>query len=234
MINAEEEIRDELSYRKEEDHDNRFQPREILTTVGSYSIVARNGWKGVAMGKTIVIPTVYDKVELLTLGINVIAVCSILYKKDVWLMRGNTGENILPPFYDDILTSPHYDGIVFRNDNMEGLYCLRRHKIIFDVEYAKVSLNTDSLRIWAQVQDGLWTFRNPDTEEMTTVNGSIVPVEHTDFAGYVASDGNVVFLDGDSYQFRKAVVAYGGRMQLINSRLNKVYYADANGFIMNL
>ena len=156
---TEEEIIEELDFRKEEDHDNRFQPRERLTIKGPYSIVSRNGWMGVMSGNDVIIPSIYDDIELRTSGKHIFVVCDVLGKKGVWLLDRNIGLSVIPVNYDEILSTSNYDGIIFIGKEGEGLYCLEHRKILFEAKYKKVSFNTTSQSIWAQTQDDSYIYQ---------------------------------------------------------------------------
>ena len=233
-MSTEEEIIEELDFRKEEDHDNRFQPRVRLTVKGPYSIVSRNGWMGVMSGNDVIIPSIYDDIELRTSGRHVFVVCDVFGKKGVWLVDSNRGLSVIPVNYHEILSTPHHDGIIFIGKEGEGLYCLERRKILFEAKYNKVSFNTSSRSIWAQTKDDSYIFINGILGNQTMVHRRIIPIELEDFTGYIEEDGHIEFIEGDSYQFRKLVVSEGGRLRLTNSRSGKLYISDPNGYILNL
>lgn len=228
-------ILEELMFRREEDYDLRFSPREILSSYLGFSIVSRNNWKGIMKDSSLIVPSIYDNITVQRLMDHTLFITEIMNEKGLWCINQDTGIQLLEPLYDDIIVNSSFMGVLLKSDKNEGLYSLSHNRIIFDPIYKKVGINTSSLHIWAQTDDNNYIFQNLLTGGVHHIhrNKEITPIEHKDFSGFINSDGQVEFIEGDSKLFRMLVAKAGGRLKLCNSRSGHEFVSDAAGFILN-
>lgn len=229
-------IKEELSFRIEEDHDLRFSPRIKIENSNGLTIVSRNDWKGVMDKESVVVPTIYDNVRIIHLPSFYLIITEIMGKMGLWKWGNDGSSRLLEESYVDIRISQFFSGVMFVSENGEGLFDLRRNKIIFNPEFIKVSINTESKYIWGWKDDFHLIFFNPESlgEKEIKTSDPIIPFEHCEFAGYITTDGQIVLLEGDTFSFRKLVSSKGGRIAISNSRIGKAFLTDANGFVLNM
>ncbi|MDE6577852.1 MAG: hypothetical protein K2J82_06255 [Muribaculaceae bacterium] len=227
-------IIEELSFRKEEDYDLRFEKRTVIASDSGFEIVERNGWKGIKYNDKVLIPTIYDDVQILRSKDYILGLTSLMGLKGLWKINFNQGCVIFEPKYHDIKISPYYNGVIIINQDKEGLFSIPQKEVLLDPVYQEVSLNLEAKNIWAKVDEQNWIFLNLLTKYKNIVRSRIIPIENTLFSGYILPSGQLYLLEGDSYSLRKLVVKNRGRLKLSNSRLYKDFIIDPNGFVLNL
>lgn len=227
------EILEELEFRMEEDHDLRFDPREVISVDSDLSIVTRNGWKGVMLDKNVIVPSVYDEVSIIRTNENILILTALSDREGLYTVKTEEGEKLLDCIFDEICISPYHDGVIFKKQGKEGLYSIKYSKIIFEPVYQKISYNTLAKHVWAQKEPAHFIFIDIKTGWSTEVFNSIIPLEHPEISCFLLPDGNIRLLDSDSYELRKLAAANGGRIFFANSRTFKTYISDAHGYILN-
>lgn len=235
-----DEIRDEITFRKEADYDARFDPLVILDSIRTASVVKRNDWQGVTMGEGIkaqmAVPTIFDSVKIIEMGTNIVAEVSIEDKQGAYQVDGISGE-IIPCEYDEIIINPFSDSIIFKQEGLEGLYSVRLRRKVFECEYASVSFNSMTRFIWAQKINGTFLVCDTQTGSVNTLptatkvfetEGGILYSDKDNYVHFVNTDGLT-----DPLSFRRKVIASGGRLRLQNSRIQTECVCDITGYIIN-
>lgn len=234
---TEEDIINEIEYRKDVDYDCRFEPRDFIDSIDGYDVVERNGWKGILEGNSLLVPTIYDSVEIVQVGNIQCAIVTVFDKKGFYLLSDGCEYQILPCKYDQIQTNKHHRGVVMKRAGKEGLYSMRTMEVLFDCEFQKVSNNVDAYAVWAMIDSNSIQFIITASGEKIYQSGALMAFESEHGILFQDNDGIVRLLNSsgniDRYGFRSLVVGSHGRLGLSNSRESRLQICDISGYIIS-
>lgn len=226
-------VKDELEYRIQEDRDSMFEPRNLIEKYSEFDIMNRNDWQGVIKNGELCVPTIFDKVIPLNFNSGVVIVAEIMGFSTLWMEKDGKWKQIIEEYATKVSPSSYYGSIILEDDKGEWLFSVKDCKFIFNEPFEVVSKNPYSKLIWGKKVKDEWWFINVESEDPFIVQGDILPLEHQDYAFYMLSNGNLEFLEGDSFVFRKKVAKAGGRIELSNSRNGRTYFVDAFAQVLN-
>lgn len=235
-----EEIHSEIAFRRDADHDARFDSVSVLASVRDVSVVERNGWQGVRVGQgdsgCIAMPIIYDSVRLVDSGRCMVAEVSIDDKAGAWILNDNP-KAIVACEYDNVACDPLWGGLLIKSGGLEGLYSIPLNRMIFECCYAEVSLNAMSRFIWARKPEGSFIYYDSNTGRVETLPGAMRIFE-TDEGVLYSDEDNYVHLVNyagvtDPLGLRRMVAAAAGRLRLHNSRMQTECVCDSTGYIIN-
>lgn len=228
-----ESVKEELEYRIQEDNDCKFDPRTHIEKILEFDIVSRNDWQGLMNNGKLCVPSIFDKVTPLRFNTGTVAVAEIMGYFSLWMEIDGKWKQICDEYAIEVAPSSYHGSIILKDDRGEWLFSVKEHKLIFNEPMELVSRNLNSKLIWGMKRKEEWWFLTSEGNYPYIIAGNILPLEHKDFAFYMQSNGDLKFLEGDSYVFRKKVAKEGGRIELSNSRTGRVYYSDAFAQILN-
>jgi len=230
-------LNSELEFRKSVEYDSRFEKRITVYSYYGYGIVERNGWKGVISDGKLLVPSYYDKVEIICAANVFCAVVSIEDKKGLYVLSSRYEPVVLDCIYDEIKICTSFKGVALIKNGKEGLFSLNSMRLLFPCEFDCVSLNVDAYAAWGRKNNNSIEFIVSATGEHIYQSGARKAYETESHILFEDNDGLVRLLNDngyiDRYAFRRLVVDAGGRLILSNSRELRSHICDISGYVIS-